>query len=307
MRNAPGTSHPVLVTGATGYLGSRLVAGLISDGIDVHIIHRPDSSFDQLANIRGQLTCHADDGTDSVLNTIFAQVRPDSVYHLASQYVAEHWPSDIGPLINSNILFGTRIFDAMANNRCRRIVVVGTSWQHFSDYDLTPATLYAATKSAQETIASYFATARGLSVGSLLMTDTYGPHDPRRKLFFNLRHAVRTGERLAMSPGEQVLDMVYVDDAVAAIRTANKALGGLPPGKMHKWLVQPMMRYSLRQIVAIWENVVGCRAPIDWGKRPYRAREVMQPWQRGAAVPGWSPLVSLERGISLMEQSHDWH
>jgi nucleoside-diphosphate-sugar epimerase len=55
----------------------------------------------------------------------------------------------------------------------------------------------------------------------------------------------------------------------------------------------------LREVVATLEQVAGRSLPIAWGARPYRDREVMEPWT-GLPVPGWQPEVTLEAGLRAL-------
>jgi nucleoside-diphosphate-sugar epimerase len=188
----------------------------------------------------------------------------------------------------------------MACTGCRRIIVAGTVWQHFCEGNDAPATLYAAMKDAQARILRYYADAFGFAVGQLFLPDTYGPDDPRRKIFTLLREAALSGEVLAMSPGEQLLDLIYVDDVIEAFHAAGAAVCGSASG-CHSWVARPQRRYSLRQVVEAWKRVTLRDVSIAWGGRPYRAREVMAPWQGAASVPGWEPRIGLEEGIRRME------
>jgi hypothetical protein len=43
---------------------------------------------------------------------------------------------------------------------------------------------------------------------------------------------------------------------------------------------------------------------IDWGAKPYRKREMMNPWTGGIPLPEWQPLVVLEEGIRKMHNHH---
>ena len=54
----------------------------------------------------------------------------------------------------------------------------------------------------------------------------------------------------------------------------------------------------LREVVELFEKVKGRPLPVQWGKRPYRKREVMVPWNRGEKLPGWEPKISLSEGMS---------
>lgn len=237
------------------------------------------------------------------LHRILERAEPDIVYHLAARYVAEHSPDDIPGLIASNVTFSTQLYDACARVGCGKLVVAGTSWQHFSAANHAPATLYAATKGAQELIGAYFVDACGLRAAFLHLTDTYGPADPRQKLFSLLRRAAASGQELPMSPGEQILELVYIDDIVAAFIHAGAMVDTLNDGTCAKWSVRAARGHSLKEVVAIWEQTTGMTVPIRWGGRPYRAREVMRPWQETPSLPGWIPQVELEAGIALMEQA----
>jgi hypothetical protein len=54
-------------------------------------------------------------------------------------------------------------------------------------------------------------------------------------------------------------------------------------------------------MVEIYLKIVGKKVDIKWGGRKYREREVMIPWKNGKTLPGWSPKITIEQGIRLME------
>lgn len=54
---------------------------------------------------------------------------------------------------------------------------------------------------------------------------------------------------------------------------------------------------TLKELVKIYEDVIGKKLPIEWGGRSYREREVMVTWNRGRLLPGWSVKIGLEEGI----------
>ena len=59
-----------------------------------------------------------------------------------------------------------------------------------------------------------------------------------------------------------------------------------------------LKRVTLRELVAIFERVTQAPLRIEWGGRPYRQREVMEPWGEGRPLPGWTPRVGLEEGLA---------
>lgn len=291
----------VLVSGATGFIGSHLVRRLAGEGTAVHALVREGSDAGALAALGSTVTLHRHDGTTDGLMGILANARPETVYHLAARFVAEHQAADIVPLIESNLLFAAQLAEAAVAVSVRDFVNVGTAWEHFEDGDDNPVCLYAATKRAVESILRFYVEARGLRVVTLKLFDSYGPKDPRRKLFAILREAAASSDRLSLSPGAQLIELVYIDDIVEALIVAARRLADGEVEGMECYAISSGDPLPLRELVETWARVTGKVLDIDWGERPYRAREVMVPWRTGARLPRWRLAVSLEDGISRME------
>ena len=103
-----------------------------------------------------------------------------------------------------------------------------------------------------------------------------------------------------MSPGEQLLDMTYIDDVVSAYHCAEKLLSATPGPLFADYLVSGS-RHSLREVVAIMGEVTGKPLRVNFGGRPYRSREVMVPVaDAGKALPGWAPAYDLRAGLAKM-------
>jgi len=295
----PGERH-VAITGATGFVGRHLVARMAADGwaVDALVIPGEEGYF---AHHVGKVTAYTLDGSTETVCRIMTSVSPDAVVHLASLFVAEHAPGDVEALVQANILFGTQVLEGMTTAGCGQLVNVGTSWQHFGGAGYEPVCLYAATKQAFEDIAAYHVSAVGLRIITLKLFDTYGPDDARAKLVPKLIALARDGGSLALSPGHQLLDMAYVDDVVEALAYALERLGapasGPTIGSSESFAVSGGQQMTLREFIGLFERVCERRLDIDWGGRPYRAREVMVPWSSGQPLPGWTPKVDLAEGL----------
>jgi nucleoside-diphosphate-sugar epimerase len=283
----------VVLTGASGFVGAALSRRLVQDGYDVHAILRAGSQAP------ASVTVHRHDGSTRQLAGILQSVQPHGVFHLASLFLAQHGADDVDALVASNIQFGTQLAEAMREADVRLLVNAGTAWQHYGDAEYGPVNLYAATKQAFEAVLAYYANAHGLRVATLKLFDTYGPGDTRPKLPNLLKHAARTGEPLAVSPGEQLVDLVYIDDvADAFVRAWELLRDGAQAEAMADYAVSSGAPLPLRALADLYARVTGCTLNIKWGGRAYRPREVMVPWTRGACVPGWRPRVGLEEGIA---------
>ncbi len=291
-----------LVTGASGFVGGHLARRLVRDGWNVHILTRPESRL-QGAPEFSRAAVHVHDGSTEGMTSCVGAAKPDVVFHLASLFLSQHLGKDVTPLIESNVLFGTQLLDAMRASNVTRIINTGTSWQHYDDADYNPVCLYAATKEAFEAILEYYVQAEGFQAITLKLFDTYGPGDTRPKLFNLLRKASSTGEALDMSAGEQLIDLVYIDDVIDAYVVAAQRLLGDALARHERYAVSSGRPLPLKNLVETYAKVANRPVNVNWGARPYRAREVMVPWSNGQLIGGWRPRVSLAEGLARLNAS----
>ncbi len=284
-----------VITGVTGFVGSRLALDLSRKGWTVHGICREDSDASSLAE--SKVTLDRFGGKTGQLLEIMERRRPDVVFHLASRFVGTHAPDDIRGLIEANILFGTQLLEGMTRAGCSDLVFAGTSWQHFESHEYDPVSLYGATKQAFQDIVKFYTEVSSLRALALKLFDTFGPGDKRPKLFNMLRDAAKSGRALEMSPGEQYVDLVHVDDAVSAFQAGALLLKDAKPGTLRKHAVSSGQPRKLREVVETYARVTGQQVPVAWGKRSYRPREMMTPWNAGDPIRGWKAKVSLEEGL----------
>jgi nucleoside-diphosphate-sugar epimerase len=291
----------IFITGATGYIGSQLVNRLINDGHELSVLTRPNSSLNALKTNLPLISFYTYDGTIGSLLNAFKLAEPTVVFHIASLFLAQHTPDDISRLVDSNVNFPAQLLEAMCVSGVKQLVNTGTSWQHFQNESYNPVNFYAATKQAFESLIAYYVEAQDFKVITLKLFDTYGPSDNRKKIFTLLRDAIRNGSTLRMSPGQQLLDLVYIDDVIDAFLITLQCLNDIH--KSETYSVSTPHRLSLRKLVSLYSEAVGRPISIDWGGLPYRSREVLTPWENHTSVPNWTPKINLKQGISLME--HD--
>lgn len=288
-----------LVTGATGFIGAHLCRRLEEAGWNVHFIVRGESRNARSGHsIAGTAIRH--DGTAEGMNRLVADARPDVVFHLASLFLVEHQSRDLESLCRSNILLGMQLLDAMAAHKVPCLINTGTGWQHYQNADYNPVNLYAATKQAFEDITAYYVEARGLCAITLQIFDSYGPEDPRPKIWKLLRET--TGP-LPMSPGRQKIDLVHVHDIIEAYLVAAERLTAGKVRGHEIYTLSSGKPVTLRQLISLYSKAIGKQGRVIWGGRPYRNREVMTPWREGRRLPGWRPKIGLEQGFRTLDNS----
>lgn len=291
----------ILVTGGTGYIGSCLVKRLVNQGHAVTVVILKGTGTEALQSYADKVDICIYDGSMESLTQGVTRARPDVAIHVASLFLVHHKPQDVDTLVASNILFPTQLLEVLDAQGCRKLINVGTSWQHYNDAPYSPVNLYAATKQAFADMMAFYVEARGFKAITLKLFDTYGPGDMRPKLFTLLRRTAREGSLLKMSPGEQTLDLVFIEDILDAFEMACKRLDVIAASETFGICTQHPIR--LRDLASLYAKIVGKKLNIEWGGTPYRPREVMTTWKAYALIPGWQARTSLHDGIVAME--HD--
>lgn len=269
----------ILVSGATGFVGSHLLPRLKESGHEMHTVERGKTSIAELAELMGR-------------------ERFDGIIHLASVFLSEHTPDDVPRLIESNVLLGTSLLEAASRHGAPWFINTGSYWQHYQDAAYSPVNLYAATKQAFEDIGTFYAEAREINFVTLTLFDNFGPGDTRPKIFNLWQKAMETGEELRMSPGEQCMDVTYIENVIDGYLRAIELVSEDTEQKLRgRSFMLSGERMSLKELASTFEEATGKSLNIAWGAKPYRPREVMIPWQKGEVLPGWQPKISLKEGI----------
>ena len=217
--------NKIIITGATGFIGSHITKSLIAHNYEVAIIVRHTSKLDMLEEIKDKIVVYTYSNSLEELILFFKQFQADAVIHLAANFVAEHNPSQVDTLLSSNIIFSTHIMEAMQQANVKNIINTSTSWQNYENRDYCPVSLYAATKQAVEDILLYYSSACDMNVVNLVIYDSYGANDPRSKIIALFTRISESQVPLDMSPGNQQIDLLYITDIVNAyLLTLHKLL-----------------------------------------------------------------------------------
>lgn len=279
----------ILITGATGFVGKHLTASL-KNKHKLFILARPGSNC---SSIDAEGFFIFDDNIPMLVEYL-GQKKIDGVIHLASLYIAEHKSEQIKDLVLSNIYLGTALLEACKEAGVRWFLNTGTIWQNYNVLDgsdeYNPVNLYAASKQALMTMARYYMETSGIRFCTLKLCDTYGPDDTRRKIFALFEQIAKTGETLDMSPGEQLLDIIHIDDVVEGFEHLIDMLDDTSCDLLPEYVLSSGNQISLKELASLYEQKYQVKLNIRWGGRSYRAREVMKPY-KGNILEGWSPKV----------------
>jgi nucleoside-diphosphate-sugar epimerase len=287
-----GSALKAVITGATGYIGRRLVGRLLVDGWSLLALVQPGD----VAALPAHVLRRQDAGSASADADILTEFAPDVVLHLAACQDLSDGPETSDALVEANITFGARVLAAAAASGAIGVVAAGTFMTHADGTpDYAPQTLYAATKQAFRDLAAHYRRWTTLRVTVLELSDTYGPDDPRPKFLNLLSAAAASGEQLDATPGEQLLYPLHVDDIVEAfVHAATMLLDGAELDEAYS--IHGPTGVTVRELAALFSAATGRSPDVAFGGRPYRVNEIMTPYV-GPSLPGWRPVIPLDRGL----------
>lgn len=288
----------VLITGITGYIGSKLARELLMD-CEVYGLVRKPLNLKYIADIVPNIQFVYYDGSYDSMSEALKLSQPDLVYHMAAYYTGSHGPEHIPKLLDSNITLGAHLLGAMAEHKISALVYASTIVAHYQGSEYRPLNLYAATKQAFSDLLAYYTDIGLVCAVSVVISDTYGPGDNRPKILNIIKQATKTGEKVAFSSGEQVYDVIYIDDLVSAFRMAGEQLlQGVYQNAVFQAV--PESPLSLRETVEKLLQVNGLKLNAGWGERPVPEREIREKIRLYPTVPNWEPQISLEEGLRRM-------
>ena len=173
----------ILITGASGFVGSHVLDDCLKNNFNVHAIFRHSKKNISFAKkYKKQIFPIFYNNIYEIKNKL-TNYKIDYVIHCATHYIKKHDHNDIENIIKSNVLFSTILLDAVVNIKIKKFINLGTVWQHFNDTKNLAFNLYAATKQSFECIFNYYKNQYSkIKFYNILLTDTFGANDKRKKL-----------------------------------------------------------------------------------------------------------------------------
>jgi len=286
----------VLVTGATGFLGSHLCDRLRACGADVHAVSR---SQQQDSGGLHWWRSALDDPNE--VDRVLRGVRPDVVYHLGG-YVVPAWDvAQVLPMFSSLLASTVSILVRATELGSCRVVLASASADPERVTD-PPGTPYTTAKWSATLYARMFHDMYGTPVVVTRPFMTYGPREQAHKLIPYVVRSFLRGEAPRLTAGTFEADWTYVDDVVVGLLKAgsSRAAAGaeveLGTGRLT----------SVRDIVGMIAAMMRPSVEPEFGVLPDRPRErgraadVERSWE----ILRWRAETPLALGL---ERTIAWH
>lgn len=283
----------VLVTGATGFLGSHLCRRLSVSAAELHAIARHPSPSDDAGPRwwRGDLTDAA------TVERLLAGIKPDVIFHLASHGVGAPDLDHVLPTLQGDLVTTVNVLTAATRLGFGRLVLAASLEEPRPDRGGVPASSpYAVAKWACTAYAHMFHHLYRAPIVAVRPFMAYGPGQRAHKLIPYVTLALLQERAPKLSSGTRPVDWIYVDDVIDGLLIAAQAPGvdGCTIDLGSGVLV------PIRDVVEQLVRLVGARVEPLFGALSDRPSEQVRAADTADAYAklGWKPVTSLADGLA---------
>ena len=282
----------ILLTGASGYLGSYLANALVAKGYKLIILKRKSSLLLRIESIIPKVVLYNIEDLDySVLFNAHGKI--DVVIHTATCYGRHgETPSEV---FEANTDFPLKLLDAAS--------VAGVSVFINTDTILDKyINLYSLSKHQLLEWGKFYCMYNKIRFINMKLEHFYGPGDDNSKFTTHvINSCLRNVPELKLTLGEQERDFIYIDDVVTAYVKILEKQGELP-NFFNEFHVGSGTALSIRDFVETVHHITRSKTQLAFGSLPYRKGEVMSSHAnvQPLAKLGWFCETNLEQGLNLV-------
>ncbi len=265
---------------------------LVDDGHDLVILKRAASDLRRVRDLLPRVRTF--DVDRDPLEVLFAQTKPNILLHCATNYGRnEEAPSLVE---EANFFFPLKLLELAV--AAKTTVFINTDT--LLDKRISP---YAASKRK-------FADALGERSSEIVAINVaiehfFGPDGGKWNFVSRMASDLVSGvDRIALTPGEQRRDFIYIDDVVDAFMTLIQRSATWSKG-FYSYQVGTGQNLSIRELMTLLVELSGNKTRLDFGAVAYRPNEVMETRVdiSGLTALGWSPKTPFREGLRKMMEA----
>ncbi len=311
--------RPVLVTGATGLLGSWLVPRLLEAGADVVCLIRdwvPQSELIRQGALERVKTVRGDLCDRELLERTLGEYEIDTVFHLAAQTIVGIANRNPISTFTTNIEGTWNLLEACRRSPRIGAIVVASSDKAYGDQEKLPYNEsmplqgrhpYDVSKSCADLITQSYAITYGLPVAITRCGNFYGGGDLNwnRVVPGTIRSVLRGERPTVRSDGQYVRDYLYIEDAAAAYIALGERLGQNRALAGEAFNFSNESQVSVLEIVRTVLDVMNSDLEPDVRNEPLNEiRHQYLSAEHARTVLGWKPMFTLREGL---ERTVEWY
>ena len=311
--------RPVLVTGATGLVGSWLTRRLHAAGADVVCLVRdwvPSSELVRGGAIQCVNVVRGDVRDRGLLERTLGEYEVDTVIHLAAQTIVGIANRNPISTFESNVQGTWNLLEACRRSPAVKSIVVASSDKAYGDQEELPYDEdtplegrhpYDVSKSCADLITQAYAKSYGLPVAVTRCGNFYGGGDLNwnRIVPGTIRSVVRGERPVIRSDGQYIRDYFYVEDGAAAYMLLAEQLSARPELRGLAFNFSNEIQVTVLDLV---KRILDCmKSPLQPDVRNEASNEIRHQYlsaERARHMLQWSPLFALDAGL---ERTIAWY
>lgn len=284
----------ILLTGATGFLGSHLLEKFFKEGHKIIILKRSFSNTWRINHIFNKIISYDVDKEN--LETPFKENKIDIVIHTATKYGRKN--EKASEILKSNLIFSLELLQVATFYNADTFFNTDT----FSNTDTVLCkylNYYSLSKKQFVEWTKLFC--NKIKIINLKLEHMYGEKDDLTKFIpFIIKQLLMNVEKIKLTKGEQKRDFVYVSDVVNAYYDIFLQVGNFAKD-FHEYEIGSGEAIKIKSIVQILKKLTNNKNTIlSFGDLPYRENEIMESKSNIKKIKeeiGWQPQVELKEGL----------
>ncbi len=326
MSNINLENKTILVTGATGFIGTNLELRLLEEKNSVKVIgiDNMNDYYDvQLKEYRLKLLEKYENfvfvkgsiADKAIITNIFEEHKPEVVVNLAAQAGVRYSITNPDDYIETNLIGFYNILEACRHYPVEHLVYASSSSVYGSNKKVpystedkvdNPVSLYAATKKSNELMAHAYSKLYNIPSTGLRFFTVYGPAGRPDMAYFGFTNKLREGKKIQIfNYGNCMRDFTYVDDIVEGVirviqKAPDRASGedGLPLAPYEIYNIGNNNPENLLEFVDILQQEL-IRAGVLPEDYDFEAHKELVPMQPGDVPVTYADTSALERDIGF--------
>lgn len=265
----------VILTGATGFIGSYLAETLVAQGYEVIGLRRNQSDLWRLAAVQDRIQWVNTDEPDWEQRLLAHE--PEYLVHSAWLGVEagqrDQWDSQL-----TNLSFTLRLLQLVAQGPLKKVVVLGSQAEYGSfegrideQQPANPTVAYGAVKLATLDLLRAFCQARGIEWYWLRVFAVFGPREDPHWFISFVAASLLKQEAPNLTACEQRYDYFFVEDLARSIVQTLPA----PVGRSGVYNISSDRATSLKEIVELIRALTNSNITANYGAVAYRPGQVM--------------------------------
>jgi len=288
--------HKILITGATGFLGSKILIRLVNEGYKVVALVRKQSDLSRIKTVVNEVELFCLDRNTSNLNELFEKTNIDMIIHTATEYGRESLNSDV---LMTNLILPIKLIETGLKYGLKNFINSDT---FFAKPKFSNAVYLNQYSSSKKYFLDYlFSQRESLKSVSLRLEHVFGEFDSDNKFVTNvLQRLLKSDLEISLTDALQKRDFIYIDDVVEAYFIVLKNINFIDT--FSEFEVGRGNSISVREFVELMAEESKSKSKLKFGFLPTRAGEIQDSIANISPLNeiGWYPSCDLRSGLKKM-------